>query len=233
MRVLLMWSLCCPVLLSCCSAPLIALKNLPSGDVGTNPWSLRLSDTAADAADGAADAGVQSQRRNRAQLVATGMYTFYREELALTVGTQEDPAKYGYNITAGLGGQFLQNCLDACDNLSRCAGASVWVGESEDRGCQQGWCGRAGAGIVSNRLFRTLALFLCTCWTHAEHKQGGQTQRLTIPSCVKHCVVLLVPGCCCAGITIRMNVLVEDRPTTCKLIFGRLKLGVHKRTVMR
>jgi hypothetical protein len=35
------------------------------------------------------------------------------------------------------------------------------------------------------------------------------------------------------GITIRMNVVVEDRPTTCKLIFGRIKLGVHKRTVMR
>jgi hypothetical protein len=56
--------------------------------------------------------------------VSTGIYTFYRDELALQVGTQEDPAKYGFNITAGLGGQFLQNCLDACDDLSnRCAGA--------------------------------------------------------------------------------------------------------------
>jgi hypothetical protein len=70
----------------------------------------------------ASDAGMQQERRNRAQLVSTGMYTFYREELALTVGTQEDPAKYGYNITAGLGDQFLQNCLDACDELGRCAG---------------------------------------------------------------------------------------------------------------
>jgi hypothetical protein len=44
------------------------------------------------------------------------------------------------------------------------------------------------------------------------------------------CLLLLVAA---AGITIRMNVEVADRPTTCKLIFGRIKLGVHKRTVMR
>lgn len=43
-------------------------------------------------------------------------------------------------------------------------------------------------------------------------------------------VLLLLPP---AGITIRMNVELADRPTTCKLILGRIKLGVHKRTVMR
>jgi hypothetical protein len=51
------------------------------------------------------------------------MYTFYREELALQVGTQESPSTFGYNVSAGLGDQFLQNCLDACDNLAKCAGA--------------------------------------------------------------------------------------------------------------
>lgn len=48
-----------------CRAPLIAFKNMPSGDVGTNPWS-------ADGVAGeeAADAyGLHTQ----AKLVSTGM----------------------------------------------------------------------------------------------------------------------------------------------------------------
>jgi hypothetical protein len=89
---------------------------------------------------------MQVERRNRAQLVSTGMYTFYREELALTVGIQEDPAQYGYNVTAGLGDQFLQNCLDACDELSRCAGGCLW-----QRGLSARVRAGPGAGTVGNR----------------------------------------------------------------------------------
>mgnify|MGYP001808130157 CR=1 FL=1 len=59
------------------SAPLIAFRNLPSGDVGTNAWSIQ-ADTPAEA---------QPKVQAKATL-ATGMYTFYRDDTALTVGTQ-------------------------------------------------------------------------------------------------------------------------------------------------
>lgn len=91
-----------------------------SGDVGTNIWSTP------DAAAASSSSGDDGDRTTRAKLVSTGIYTFYRDELALQVGTQDEPAKYGFNITAGLGGQFLQKCLDACDDLSnKCAGARL------------------------------------------------------------------------------------------------------------
>lgn len=45
------------------------------------------------------------------------------------------------------------------------------------------------------------------------------------------CVCLQVVRC--AGVTIRMNVVLEDRPTTCKLIVGSTQLGMFKRTVTR
>jgi hypothetical protein len=35
------------------------------------------------------------------------------------------------------------------------------------------------------------------------------------------------------GITIKMNVVVSDRPTTCMLIIGNTQVGQFKRTVMR
>lgn len=56
------------------------------------------------------------------------------------------------------------------------------------------------------------------------------TEQCLMTSQVMSVVLLLLPP---AGITIRMNVELADRPTTCKLILGRIKLGVHKRTVMR
>lgn len=72
-------------LLLYCSAPLIAFKNLPSGDVGTNIASVRSVDSAAAAASTLQDSdqqGVQQQpqqdRSNKAKLVSTGIYTFYR-----------------------------------------------------------------------------------------------------------------------------------------------------------
>jgi hypothetical protein len=37
----------------------------------------------------------------------------------------------------------------------------------------------------------------------------------------------------CYGIRILMNVLVEDRPTTCNLLYGNVRVGHFKRTVMR
>lgn len=49
----------------------------------------------------------------------TARYTFYREELALTVGTQVDPSNYGITVPAGTGQRFLQNCLNACDEVRR------------------------------------------------------------------------------------------------------------------
>lgn len=120
-----------------CSAPLIGFKNLPSGDVGTNGWSIT---------------DAQKKKMNKAKLVATGTYTFYREEQALIVGAEQ----VGASIPPGTADQDLQNCLNACDN-------EVW----------------------------------------------------------------------CAGITIKMNVELKDRPTTCMLIKGAIKLGVFKRTVVR
>lgn len=105
---------------SACSV--VALSPSHAGDVGTNIWST----PDAAAASSSSSSGDDGDSSTRAKLVSTGIYTFYRDELALQVGTQEDPAKYGFNITAGLGGQFLQNCLDACDDLSnRCAGARL------------------------------------------------------------------------------------------------------------
>lgn len=82
--------------LYCLSAPLIGFKNLPSGDVGTNAWSVK---------------GKQ---------VSTGTYTFYREEEALIVGTQVAAPQ-----TAGSAPQNLQACLDACDDDKECAGESL------------------------------------------------------------------------------------------------------------
>lgn len=53
--------------------------------------------------------------------------------------------------------------------------------------------------------------------------------------------LLLVACCCCLvllqvqcfGIRILMNVVVADRPTTCKLLYGNTNVGQFKRTVMR
>ena len=66
--------------------------------MGTNAWS------------------VEQPEEVKAKLVTTGVYTFYRDEFGENVGTPEDPLTKGYNITAGEGPQFLQNCLNACDN---------------------------------------------------------------------------------------------------------------------
>jgi hypothetical protein len=131
---------------------LIGFKNLPSGDVGTNAWSKSIH-------DGATSGNATSELgRNSAKFVSitTGMYSFYCEERALTVGLQVDPSLYGITIPAGTGEQFLQNCLNACDEVVRCA-----------------------------------------------------------------------------GITIRMNVQLEERPRTCKLIIGSTEVGMFKRTVSR
>jgi hypothetical protein len=105
-----------------CSAPLIGFKNLPSGDVGTNAWSKSIRDSATSD-----NATSESDQHNSAKFVgvSTGMYTFYREELALTVGLQVDPSIYGITIPAGTGDRFLQNCLNACDEVVRCAGITV------------------------------------------------------------------------------------------------------------
>jgi len=131
---------CLSPLLSC-SAPLIAFKNLPSGDVGTNSWSLK----------------TDKEKDTKANMVTTGTYTFYRDEQALIVGTQIDPVPL---VTAAASvaelPSKLQECLNRCDEMVDCA-----------------------------------------------------------------------------GITIRMNVLEVNRPTTCKLIKGERKLGVFKRTVVR
>lgn len=86
---------------TCCRSPLIAYKNLPSGDVGTNAWS------------------EEQPEEVKAKLVTTGVYTFYRDEFGENVGTPVDPLDKGYNITAGVGPQYLQNCLNACDNEVR------------------------------------------------------------------------------------------------------------------
>jgi hypothetical protein len=37
----------------------------------------------------------------------------------------------------------------------------------------------------------------------------------------------------CYGIRILMNVAVADRPTTCSLLYGNIRVGQFKRTVMR
>jgi len=122
-------------------APLIGFKNLPSGDVGTNSWSIQSS----------------PKPDTNAKMVTTGTYTFYRDEQALIVGNQIDPPTA---ITAAANldelPSKLQECLNQCDEVVDCA-----------------------------------------------------------------------------GITIRMNVLEVNRPTTCKLIKGERKLGVFKRTVVR
>lgn len=35
------------------------------------------------------------------------------------MGTQEDPSKYGITVPAGTGQRFLQNCLNACDEVKQ------------------------------------------------------------------------------------------------------------------
>lgn len=126
-----------------CSAPLIGFKNLPSGDVGTNSWSLKEI----------------AEKTARGLMVTTGTYTFYRDEQALIVGSQIDPVPAVTAAASATDADLnpkLQECLNRCDEMVDCA-----------------------------------------------------------------------------GITIKMNVLEQNRPTTCKLIKGERKLGVFKRTVIR
>lgn len=100
-------------LCSCaCSSPLIGLKNLPSGDVGTNAWSVSKEGS-----------GRKLSETVGAKLVSTGVYTFYRDEFGMNLGEAVPALNKGYNITqdytpgAKLG---LQECLNACDNEVSC-----------------------------------------------------------------------------------------------------------------
>lgn len=68
--------------------------------------------------------------------VATGQYSFYIEPNAMDVGTQT-PAPDRDNFALGYAG--LQQCLDACDNMSWCTGITMdmWVGYSTSpRSCK-------------------------------------------------------------------------------------------------
>jgi hypothetical protein len=93
-------------------SPLLGFKNLPSGDVGTNSWSVK-------------------EGENKVKQIAAGTYTFYRDEAAQTtqpqpgtwiVGTMTTPspavAQSGNateQIQAG-----LQECLNRCDDENEC-----------------------------------------------------------------------------------------------------------------
>jgi hypothetical protein len=87
-----------------CSSPLIAFKNLPSGDVGTNAWSVK------------SEAGRKLSETVTGKLVSTGVYSFYRDEFGMNLGEVVPAIQKGYNITADASSQGLQNCLNACDN---------------------------------------------------------------------------------------------------------------------
>jgi hypothetical protein len=58
------------------------------------------------------------------------VYTFYREEGALTVGTQQAPQDIvgaGLSaVTNGTAAQNLQDCLNRCDDYRFCA-VSIWA----------------------------------------------------------------------------------------------------------
>jgi hypothetical protein len=69
---------------------------------------------------------VTEEQKAKAQGVTTGVYTFYREEGALTVGiTQMAPeAIVGAGLAKvdnGTAAQNLQECLNRCDDYRFCA----------------------------------------------------------------------------------------------------------------
>lgn len=83
------------LLLPFCRAPIVAVKNMPSGDVATNAWSIK------------------TQKKAAAKAVASGQYSFYRDEFqAEILGQEPAPGRSQF--------KSLQHCLDACDDDARC-----------------------------------------------------------------------------------------------------------------
>jgi hypothetical protein len=96
------------------SSPLLAFKNVPSGDVATSAWSTK-----------------EGEGKNQAKQGPVGTYTFYRDEKAQVtqpqpgtwiVGTMEAPtvpvAQSGNTTDAIQAG--LQQCLNRCDDEDDC-----------------------------------------------------------------------------------------------------------------
>lgn len=75
------------------SNPMIAFKNLVSGDVGTNAWKVRKP----------LKGNVKAH-----SAVGSGKYTFWQEPNALDVGVQTTFAN-------AAGFKAIQDCINACD----------------------------------------------------------------------------------------------------------------------
>lgn len=86
--------------------PWVGYKVMPSGYTATNPWSLQ---------DTTQQEQPPSSTTTSAKGLATGLYTFWQDPNALTVGVQSVPPGAA-NFTS------VQTCLDRCDDDGTCAG---------------------------------------------------------------------------------------------------------------
>lgn len=92
-----------------CSAPVVGFKAAPSGDVGTNAWSVE-----------DLDKHIKDQNDKKAvgKALASGRYTMYQDEKGLEIGrwTAED-GRVG-QVAPDDASTYTdwQQCLNACDD---------------------------------------------------------------------------------------------------------------------
>lgn len=97
----------------CCSLygrpPLVALKAVPSGDLGTNAWSVR----GQSASTSQREQQQEQSGKVRAKAIASGLYTYYEDPSGLNIGNVRQAAPGASSFTS------LQDCANACDDDSK------------------------------------------------------------------------------------------------------------------
>lgn len=93
----------------CVRPPVLALKAVPSGDLGTNAWSV----TGQSAPTSRGEQQQEQSDKVRAKAIASGLYTYYEDPSGLNIGNVRQAAPGASSFTS------LQDCANACDDDSK------------------------------------------------------------------------------------------------------------------